>query len=159
MREKFWMIDKMLGYFLIFALSFSQLSSATCWSSFFYHADADALALSIGPIESKAVCVYGSNPELDEECPLPCQLLLYACMGDCYKRNPDYRPDFWFSDLGKLRRWSSVREMFFSLAGKDHVIVAPRSSNKTDTHKEPRKIFKHASCRLWLLGCEEEWNL
>lgn len=65
---------------------------ANCWTSGAYHESAWLLINGIGGIDSDAVCVYGHDASLNEECPLPCSSLLKMVWGDCYCRNPKYVP-------------------------------------------------------------------
>lgn len=95
------------------------------------------LAVGIGPIDSSAVCVFGSVKGLDEECPLSCQSLLMTAWGDCYQRNPDYRPRA-FGASAQIKSMS-VYQMFQFIA-------------------EPSIVAPHATCRNWLVENKEEWN-
>lgn len=73
-------------------LSISIDVDAFCLSSLAYHASAASLATGFGHVDTSAVCVYGPNPKLSDECPMSCMTLLLSVWGDCYCRNPDYIP-------------------------------------------------------------------
>jgi hypothetical protein len=130
--------ETMFLFFYFFLASLTTKGEAFCWGSGVYHLAAEALAIGIGPVDSSAVCVYGSSSSLDEECPLPCQTLLAAAWGDCYCRNPGYKPKS-FGANGLIKPMS-VHEMYRFLAEPIH------------------EDAKHATCRIWLNENEEDWN-
>jgi len=87
-------------------------SYGVCWTAGPYHIAASALALGIGNVSSSSVCVYGANENLNPTCPLPCQTLLRATWGDCYCRDPTYKPDVGDSVVRPM----NVRQIFELLA-------------------------------------------
>eukprot|EP01127_Copromyxa_protea_P002364 TRINITY_DN1224_c0_g1_i1.p1 TRINITY_DN1224_c0_g1~~TRINITY_DN1224_c0_g1_i1.p1 ORF type:complete len:121 (-),score=18.42 TRINITY_DN1224_c0_g1_i1:113-475(-) len=100
-------------------------------------ASAAALATGIGSVSSSAVCVYG-NATLNNDCPLPCQGLLLAIVGDCYCRNPNYQPSSIRVDP-KIKNMT-VYQMYLSLATS--------------------RYFRGATCRNWLNEPDNQadWN-
>lgn len=115
-----------------------RLAESFCLGSGIYHLAAEALSVGIGPLDSDAVCVYGNNKDLDEDCPFSCQALLTSAWGDCYCRNPDYKPKS-FAANGLLRPLS-VYETFKFMAQLLHP-EAP-----------------HATCRIWLNEHKADWT-
>lgn len=124
--------------FVLLSSCFTPNVEAFCWGSGIYHVAAEALGIGIGPIDSSAVCVYGNLKELDDECPLSCQTLLISAWGDCYCRNPHYKPKS-FGANGLIKPLS-VLEMYRFLASPIHD-DAP-----------------HATCRTWLNENKEDWQ-
>lgn len=124
--------------FLVLICSFFKSSESFCWGSGIYHVAAEALAMGIGPIDSQAVCVYGNLKDLDAECPLTCQTLLATAWGDCYCRNPNYKPKSF--DADNAIKNLSVYDMFKFLS----------ENTQTDA--------PHATCRLWLKEKKQDWH-
>jgi len=103
----------------------TALAQASCWTALPYHAAAIALATGIGDMSSSAVCVYavrGNSSSTDNECPPPCKALLVATWGDCYCRDPTYRPLACGAD--KLVYNLTVGQMFQLLATQRYTAAA-----------------------------------
>lgn len=119
----------------------AALAGATCWSAVVYHAAATAFATGVGDTGSAAVCVYSRRDNtsvtgLDNECAPPCKALLTAVWGDCYCRDPAYRPLAWDADA--LVHNLSVAQVFLLLAA-------------------PRPVAS-ATCRTWLNDNRASWQ-
>lgn len=97
------------------------------------------LISGIGPVESAAVCVYGTNSGLDDECPLPCQTLLISTWGDCYKRHPLYKPEPPIGS-GWFKTAMTTYDLFEFIA-------------------TPSKEAPYATCRDWMMDNIENWNV
>ena len=107
------------------------------------------LAVGIGKIDSDAVCVYDSKlSDLDEECPLSCRSLVASVLGDCYDRNPNYRPpsrddSLLFSQtVDPAVKGKTVRETLSLIAGLSYA--------EDDEPRRSASPFQHFTCRLWL---------
>jgi hypothetical protein len=73
---------------------------------------------------------------LDDECSPPCKALLAAAWGDCYCRDPSYRPLAWDADAVVYNL--TVAQMFQLVASPRHV--------------------PSATCRTWMNDNREAWQ-
>jgi hypothetical protein len=124
---------------LCLALVLVQAARASCWTAVAYHAAAAALATGLGEVSSSAVCVYSPKANvtgMNDACPPPCMTLLAATYGDCYCRDPVYRPLSW--DADKLVYNMTVAQMFL-------LVATPR-------------FAASAYCRAWMDEREHDWK-
>jgi hypothetical protein len=101
---------------------------------------AKALAIGIGDLTSAGVCVYGLHDGLNDDCPISCKGLITATWGDCYCRNPQYKPDT--VDVDDILAPMDVHGLFAFING---------SSSKYGTKW-------NATCRSWI-GQEAETKM
>jgi len=113
-----------------------SVAMGICFSNIPYHLAADALSVGVGNLTSSSVCIYGKNPALDNECGPPCKLLLSAVWGDCYCKEPYYKPNA--SRADSFVRKLNVREIFELLGTYKHT--------------------NGATCRKWLEERERSWR-
>ena len=126
---------------LLLILAHLTVVATECWTSSLYHQSAWALAKSIGPIDSDAVCVYGTDKSLNDECSPPCQALLMAVWGDCYCRNKDYKPSSFLGHVDKIVSGKSVRDIF-------HLFT------NTTTKGGRSDLLGYITCRNWMKESE-----
>jgi len=119
---------------LVCALTLVASVNAFCWTSGPYHLAASALAIGVGNFSSSSVCVYGNNPNINNDCPFPCQALITATWGDCYCQDPNYLPNAAGAD--PVIKPMSVQQVFSFMAGMNNA-------------------YTGNSCRQWMSNSDQ----
>jgi len=73
--------------------------NAICISNVAYHQAAKALGYGMGNVSTSSVCRYGNVQGLNTQCPTLCSSLITATWGDCYCKEPNYKPGNVSNDL------------------------------------------------------------